>query len=99
MRHRGGRERLGERARVLGVSSQDLANFLQSSLSGVPVTYYRERDQLFWMLTSSGVLLITSWLVLSLAVLLSVCWPQAAKPKAKAAASKVGRHFFTEYSS
>ncbi len=35
-----------ERARVLGVSSQDLANFLQSSLSGVPVTYYRERDQL-----------------------------------------------------
>jgi multidrug efflux pump len=35
-----------ERARVLGISSQDLANFLQSSLSGVPVTYYRERDQL-----------------------------------------------------
>ncbi|WP_018971661.1 efflux RND transporter permease subunit [Rudaea cellulosilytica] len=35
-----------ERARVLGVSSQDLANFLQSSLSGVPITYYRERDQL-----------------------------------------------------
>ena len=35
-----------ERARALGVSSQDLANFLQSSLSGVPVTYYRERDQL-----------------------------------------------------
>jgi multidrug efflux pump len=35
-----------ERARVLGVSSQDLANFLQSSLSGVPVTDYRERDQL-----------------------------------------------------
>ncbi len=35
-----------ERARVLGVSSADLANFLQSSLSGVPVTYYRERDQL-----------------------------------------------------
>ena len=31
---------------MLGVSSQDLANFLQSSLSGVPVTYYRERDQL-----------------------------------------------------
>lgn len=28
--------------------------------------YYRTRDQLFWMLTSSGVLLITSWLVLSL---------------------------------
>ena len=29
--------------------------------------YYRERDQRFWMLTSSGVLLVTSWLVLSLA--------------------------------
>lgn len=28
--------------------------------------YYRTRDALFWMLTSSGVLLITSWLVLSL---------------------------------
>lgn len=28
--------------------------------------YYRERDQFFWMLTSSGVLLVTSWLVLSL---------------------------------
>ena len=29
--------------------------------------YYHRRDPLFWMLTSSGVLLITSWLVLSLA--------------------------------
>ena len=29
--------------------------------------YYRNRDQLFWMLTSSGVLLTASWLVLSLA--------------------------------
>lgn len=29
--------------------------------------YYRTRDPLFWMLTSSGVLLISSWLVLSLA--------------------------------
>ncbi len=29
--------------------------------------YYRQRDTFFWMLTSSGVLLITSWLVLSLA--------------------------------
>lgn len=28
--------------------------------------YYRERDPRFWMLTSSGVLLIGSWLVLSL---------------------------------
>jgi arabinofuranan 3-O-arabinosyltransferase len=29
--------------------------------------YYRERDPLFWALTSSGVLLIASWLALSLA--------------------------------
>jgi arabinofuranan 3-O-arabinosyltransferase len=29
--------------------------------------YYRTRDPLFWMLTSSGVLLTASWLVLSLA--------------------------------
>jgi len=29
--------------------------------------YYRTRDPLFWLLTSSGVLLIASWLVLSLA--------------------------------
>ena len=29
--------------------------------------YYRDRDTFFWMLTSSGVLLIASWLVLSLA--------------------------------
>lgn len=29
--------------------------------------YYRQRDVFFWMLTSSGVLLIASWLVLSLA--------------------------------
>jgi arabinofuranan 3-O-arabinosyltransferase len=28
--------------------------------------YYRERDPLFWMATSSGVLLVASWLVLSL---------------------------------
>ncbi len=28
--------------------------------------YYRQRDPMFWMLTSSGVLLIASWLVLSL---------------------------------
>ncbi len=28
--------------------------------------YYRTRDPFFWMLTSSGVLLLTSWLVLSL---------------------------------
>lgn len=29
--------------------------------------YYRRRDPLFWLLTSSGVLLLTSWLVLGLA--------------------------------
>jgi arabinofuranan 3-O-arabinosyltransferase len=29
--------------------------------------YYRTRDPLFWMTTSSGVLLVSSWLVLSLA--------------------------------
>ncbi len=29
--------------------------------------YYRERDPLFWLLTSSGILLTASWLVLSLA--------------------------------
>ncbi|VEG54160.1 putative integral membrane protein [Mycolicibacterium aurum] len=28
--------------------------------------YYRTRDTFFWMMTSSGVLLVTSWLVLSL---------------------------------
>ena len=39
-----------DRARVLGVSSQDLSNFLQSSLSGVPVTQYRERDELITVL-------------------------------------------------
>ena len=39
-----------DRARLLGVSSQDLSNFLQSSLSGVPVTQYRERDELISIL-------------------------------------------------
>jgi len=39
-----------ERARVLGVTSQDVANFMQSSLSGVPITTYRERDQLIGVL-------------------------------------------------
>lgn len=38
------------RARVLGVSSQDLSNFLQSSLSGVPISEFRERDQLIQVL-------------------------------------------------
>ncbi len=34
------------KARLLGVSSQELAAFLQTSLSGVPATYFRERDKL-----------------------------------------------------
>ncbi|HET7845217.1 MAG TPA: efflux RND transporter permease subunit [Xanthomonadales bacterium] len=39
-----------DRARVLGVSSQDLANFLQSSLSGARVSLFREGDELIEML-------------------------------------------------
>ncbi|WP_445147465.1 efflux RND transporter permease subunit [Dyella sp. Tek66A03] len=34
------------RARQLGITSQDLANFLAMSLSGTTVTQYRERDKL-----------------------------------------------------
>jgi len=34
------------KARVLGVSSQDLSAFLSTSLNGLSVTYYRERDKL-----------------------------------------------------
>ena len=34
------------KARVLGLSSQELATFLNNSLSGFNVTYYRERDKL-----------------------------------------------------
>ena len=33
------------KARVLGISSQDLATFLNNSLSGFSVTYFRERDK------------------------------------------------------
>ena len=33
------------KARVLGISSQELATFLNNSLSGFSVTYYRERDK------------------------------------------------------
>ncbi|MFM9884858.1 MAG: efflux RND transporter permease subunit [Burkholderiales bacterium] len=33
------------KARLLGVSSQDLAGFLNAALNGVAVTQYRERDQ------------------------------------------------------
>ncbi|HEY1609993.1 MAG TPA: efflux RND transporter permease subunit, partial [Paraburkholderia sp.] len=35
-----------QRARALGVSSQDVANFLQMTLSGYTVTQFRERDKL-----------------------------------------------------
>jgi multidrug efflux pump subunit AcrB len=34
------------KARLLGVSSQDVANFLNLNLSGITVTQYRERDKL-----------------------------------------------------
>ena len=33
------------KARLLGVSSQDIAAFLNNSLSGINVTYFRERDK------------------------------------------------------
>ena len=33
------------KARLLGISSQELATFLNNSLSGFSVTYYRERDK------------------------------------------------------
>ncbi len=33
------------KARVLGITSQDLATFLNNSLSGYSVTYFRERDK------------------------------------------------------
>ena len=39
-----------DRARMLGVSSEDVATFLQSSLNGVPIATYRERDQLIGVL-------------------------------------------------
>ncbi|HET9034287.1 MAG TPA: efflux RND transporter permease subunit [Dokdonella sp.] len=39
-----------DRARALGVSSEDVANFLQSSLNGAPIATYRERDQLIGVL-------------------------------------------------
>ena len=39
-----------DRARVLGVSSQDVATFLQSSLNGAPIATYRERDQMIEVL-------------------------------------------------
>jgi multidrug efflux pump len=35
-----------DKARALGISSQELSNILNSLLSGFGITYYRERDQL-----------------------------------------------------
>ncbi len=35
-----------EKARVFGITSQELAGFLNNSLSGYSITYYRERDKL-----------------------------------------------------
>ena len=39
-----------DKARLLGVSSQDLATFLNTSLNGVQATYFRERDKLIEVL-------------------------------------------------
>jgi multidrug efflux pump len=39
-----------DRARVLGVSSQDLSNFVQGSLTGTRVSLYREDDELIDMI-------------------------------------------------
>lgn len=39
-----------ERARALGVSSADLSRFLQSSLTGTPVSHYREGNELIEIL-------------------------------------------------
>jgi multidrug efflux pump len=35
-----------DKVRLLGLSSQELSNFLNTSLNGLTVTYYRERDKL-----------------------------------------------------
>jgi multidrug efflux pump len=39
-----------EKVRLLGLSSQELATFLNTSLNGLTVTYYRERDKLIEVL-------------------------------------------------
>jgi multidrug efflux pump len=39
-----------EKARMMGVSSQDISNFLNTSINGFSVTYYRERDKLIEVL-------------------------------------------------
>jgi multidrug efflux pump len=39
-----------EKARLLGLSSQDLSTFLNSALNGLAVTHYRERDKLIEVL-------------------------------------------------
>ena len=44
-----------ERARALGVSTADLSRFLQSSLTGSPVSQYREGNELIEILLRGGV--------------------------------------------
>lgn len=42
-----------DKARLLGLSSQDISTFLNGSLNGFSATYYRERDQLIEVLVRS----------------------------------------------
>jgi multidrug efflux pump len=42
-----------DKARLLGLSSQDISTFLNGSLNGFSTTYYRERDQLIEVLLRS----------------------------------------------
>ena len=44
-----------EKVRLLGLSSQDLSTFLNTSLNGLTVTYYRERDKLIEVLMRGAV--------------------------------------------
>src|SRR5215470_6863137 len=44
-----------EKARLLGLSSQELSTFLNTSLNGLTVTYYRERDKLIEVLMRGAV--------------------------------------------
>jgi multidrug efflux pump len=44
-----------EKVRLLGLSSQDLSTFLNTSLNGLTVTYYRERDKLIEVLMRGAI--------------------------------------------
>jgi len=44
-----------EKVRLLGLSSQDLSTFLNTSLNGLTVTHYRERDKLIEVLMRGAV--------------------------------------------